>query len=179
MILRGQYPSPAGTLYYLIGRGGLQRISFREEVMASCGTEAEPGRADEGGEELPFRIEEELLRELNRYFHRGIWKFHLPLNYEGVSPLFRRIYETLRCVGPGEVVSYSELAEMAGIRRGARVVGIAMSRNPFVIIVPCHRVVGKRSLGGFSAGIEKKIWLLRHEGVKLVDAGSLRGTRRI
>ncbi|HDD60225.1 MAG TPA: methylated-DNA--[protein]-cysteine S-methyltransferase [Euryarchaeota archaeon] len=176
MFLRGQYSTPVGTLHYRIDEGGLRRLSFKRDEIRS---EAEELRERDGGEqgERLYRIEEELLKGLDAYFHRKVWDFRLSLNYEGITPVYRRIYMTLRGVGWGEVVSYSELAEMAGVRRGARAVGGAMSRNPFVIIVPCHRVVGRNSLGGFSAGLERKIWLLRHEGIESLEF--FRGTRRI
>lgn len=68
-------------------------------------------------------------------------------------------------VGPGETISYGELAKLCGNQKAARAVGQAMRTNPFSILVPCHRVItGKGQLGNYSAGVEKKKWLLKHEG---------------
>lgn len=69
-------------------------------------------------------------------------------------------------VGPGETVSYGELAKLCESPKAARAVGQAMRNNPFTILVPCHRVInGKGELGNYSSGVEKKKWLLNHEGL--------------
>ena len=86
-------------------------------------------------------------------------------------PLFhRRVYEALRRVGPGHTIGYGELAERVGSPGAARAVGQAVGKNPFPVVVPCHRVLaaGARA-GGFSAygGLETKRRLLAIEGVSL------------
>jgi methylated-DNA-[protein]-cysteine S-methyltransferase len=90
------------------------------------------------------------------------------LDYEGVPPFHRRVYEEARRIPPGRTRSYSELALRAGSPGAARAVGQAMARNPFPIVVPCHRVLaaGGRP-GGFSApgGVGTKLRLLALEGV--------------
>ncbi len=78
-----------------------------------------------------------------------------------------RLYELLRTVPPGEVVSYGELAARLGEPNGAQAVGQAMGKNPWPIVVPCHRVVGSNGkLGGFSApgGVKTKLKILEIEG---------------
>jgi methylated-DNA-[protein]-cysteine S-methyltransferase len=90
----------------------------------------------------------------------------LPLDWDRVGPFARAVYRALQSVAPGETVGYGELARMAGVPGAARAVGRAMARNPFPIVVPCHRVVGKDgSLVGFSApgGVRTKAWLLHKE----------------
>ncbi|HID32419.1 MAG TPA: MGMT family protein [bacterium (Candidatus Stahlbacteria)] len=73
----------------------------------------------------------------------------------------RRVYLRLSRIPFGETRTYAELAEE--LNSSARAIGQLLKKNPFPIIIPCHRVVGKASLGGFSAGISWKINLLRHE----------------
>ena len=64
----------------------------------------------------------------------------------------------------GRTISYEELAVKYGDVRAIRAVAAANARNPLPIIIPCHRVVGKNgALRGYSLGLEKKKWLLRHE----------------
>jgi O-6-methylguanine DNA methyltransferase len=92
-------------------------------------------------------------------------------------PLFdRRVYEVARAIPRGATLSYGEIARQLGAGERAREVGQALARNPFAIIVPCHRVlaVGGRT-GGFSArgGIATKLRLLSIEGAKLDDAPAL------
>nr|CAD7403458.1 unnamed protein product [Timema cristinae] len=71
-------------------------------------------------------------------------------------------------VGPGKTVSYSELASMLNKPNAARAVGTAMANNPIQLIIPCHRVIrNDLSLGNYARGQRVKMWLLKHEGVKL------------
>ncbi len=80
-----------------------------------------------------------------------------------VSPFVRRVLEEVRRIPWGEVLTYGELARRMGVR-SARAVGMALGKNPVPIIVPCHRVVAKRGLGGFSSGLDWKRFLLKLEG---------------
>lgn len=87
---------------------------------------------------------------------------------------FRRIVWELLCDIPfGQVVTYGDIARKAAVRMGkarmaAQAAGGAVGHNPISIIIPCHRVVGADgSLTGYGGGIEKKVWLLDHEGVDL------------
>jgi methylated-DNA-[protein]-cysteine S-methyltransferase len=83
------------------------------------------------------------------------------------------IYAVLRTVPFGRTTTYGELAEQAGHPGAARAVGVAMARNPWPIVVPCHRVLAKHGmLGGFSApgGVLTKRRLLELEGAKVDSA---------
>jgi methylated-DNA-[protein]-cysteine S-methyltransferase len=76
----------------------------------------------------------------------------VPLDWDGVTPFQRRVYEAAREIPAGETRTYGELARRLGSPGGARAVGQALGRNPFVLVVPCHRVLASNgSLGGFSA----------------------------
>jgi O-6-methylguanine DNA methyltransferase len=89
------------------------------------------------------------------------------LDMDGVPPFHRRVYEMARTIPPGETLSYGEIAARLGAPGSARAVGQALGRNPFPIIVPCHRVLAAGGkLGGFSAngGIGTKLRLLALEG---------------
>jgi methylated-DNA-[protein]-cysteine S-methyltransferase len=98
------------------------------------------------------------------------------LDMEGV-PLFRRsIYAVLRGIPPGATLSYGEVAARLGDQSTARDVGEAMGKNPFPVIVPCHRVVGTGGrIGGFSAngGVATKLRLLNIERAQLGKAPEL------
>ena len=91
---------------------------------------------------------------------------HVPVDFGAVPPFERAVYQALREVGPGETVTYGELAARCGAPGAARAVGAAMGRNPVPVIVPCHRVLasGGRS-GGFSApgGVSTKFRILQIE----------------
>ena len=91
----------------------------------------------------------------------------VPLDFSGQGPFCRRVYELARAIPAGETVTYGELAARAGEPGAARAVGQAMARNPFPLIVPCHRVMAAHGgAGGFSArgGVATKFRLLRIEG---------------
>ncbi len=77
----------------------------------------------------------------------------------------RRIWAVLREIPCGETWTYGQVAEHAGRKAAARATGGAVGANPCSLFVPCHRVVGaKGGLTGFGGGLDRKLWLLRHEG---------------
>jgi methylated-DNA-[protein]-cysteine S-methyltransferase len=89
----------------------------------------------------------------------------------GGTPFQREVWAELRRIGSGTVVTYLELAKRLGIPNSVRAVGHANARNPINIVVPCHRIVGADgSLRGYSGGVERKAWLLQHEGIAIKKA---------
>jgi O-6-methylguanine DNA methyltransferase len=87
------------------------------------------------------------------------------LDLDDETPFGRALAAALRAVPRGEVVSYGELAELAGRRRAARAAGSFCARNHFAIVIPCHRVVSADGLGSYgSLGLEYKRRLLAMEG---------------
>jgi O-6-methylguanine DNA methyltransferase len=95
------------------------------------------------------------------------------LDMQGVPPFHRRVYIAARAIPPGRTCSYGEIATRIGAPGAARAVGQALGRNPFAIVVPCHRVLaaGGRT-GGFSAngGVATKLRMLSIEGARHADA---------
>ena len=83
------------------------------------------------------------------------------------TPFQLRVWEELRRIPRGETISYRELAARVGNAGAAQAVGQANAANPIPLIIPCHRVISADgSLGGYSSGLDRKRWLLRHEGVR-------------
>jgi methylated-DNA-[protein]-cysteine S-methyltransferase len=98
------------------------------------------------------------------------------LDMARVPPFHRRVYAVARSIPPGATLSYGEIAARLGDRRAARDVGEAMGRNPFPIIVPCHRVLAAGGrVGGFSAsgGITTKLRLLGIERAQVGEPPTL------
>ena len=90
------------------------------------------------------------------------------LDVTWATPFQRALVDALRAVPRGEVVSYGELAALAGRPRAARAAGALCAANRFAFVVPCHRVVAAHGIGGYgSAGVEVKRRLLELEGVVL------------
>ncbi len=99
----------------------------------------------------------------------------IPLDMEQVPPFHRRVYEMARGIAPGQTVSYGDLAARLGQPGAARAVGQALGKNPFALVVPCHRVLAADGrMGGFSAngGVTTKLRLLSIER----DGTRLNGT---
>ena len=105
---------------------------------------------------------------LRAYFSGIRVDFPDKLDLSGATPFQRDVWEAARRIPYGETRSYGWLAGKIGKPRAARAVGQALGRNPFPIIIPCHRVLaGDGGLGGFSGGIEVKKSLLALEGIML------------
>ena len=105
----------------------------------------------------------DIFDQFSEYFEGTRKDFMLPLCLNG-SAFEMRIWKALMQIPYGEMRSYGEIATVCGNRKAARAVGQAVHRNPFPIIVPCHRVVGALNLGGYAGGLSMKRFLLRLEG---------------
>lgn len=80
-----------------------------------------------------------------------------------------RVWRALSEVPTGQTISYGEMAKRAGEPGAAQAAGVALNRNPLPLVLPCHRVVGADgAMVGFGGGLERKTWLLRHEGALLI-----------
>ena len=106
---------------------------------------------------------DEAKSQIDSYFAGILTRFDLPLKVRG-SDLQRRACAAMQAIPFGETRTYGDLAKDLGASPQA--IGQACGGNPIPILIPCHRVLGAASLGGFSgaSGIESKVWLLRHEG---------------
>ncbi len=104
-------------------------------------------------------------QQLTAYFQGIPTDFaDLTLDPQG-TPFQRRVWQELQRIPRGQAISYKELAHRVGNPKASRAVGQANGRNPIPLIIPCHRVIAADgSLGGFSSGLDRKRWLLRHEG---------------
>lgn len=108
-----------------------------------------------------FHKEEKLF---SQYFRGKRVDFSsLPLDFLSGTPYQRKVWMESRKIPYGQTVTYKSLAHRFG-HKGYRSVGQALSKNPLLIVIPCHRVLGSDgSLGGFSAGLKLKDYLLRLE----------------
>lgn len=80
-----------------------------------------------------------------------------------------RVWRALADIPAGQTISYGEMARRAGEPGAAQAAGVALNRNPIAVVLPCHRVVGADgAMVGFGGGLERKTWLLRHEGALLI-----------
>lgn len=105
--------------------------------------------------------------QLEAYFRDPRYQFTVPLAPGGTA-FQQRIWAALQAIPAGTVLTYGELAQK--LDTAARAIGGACRANPIPILIPCHRVVGRQGLGGYTGALTGdplgiKCWLLRHEGV--------------
>ena len=109
---------------------------------------------------------------LDRYFNGEPERFDdIPLAPQG-TPFQQRIWQALRQIDYGETTSYGELAKRIDNPNAVRAVGGAVGSNPISIIIPCHRVLGKKcEITGFGGGLPAKRFLLKLENIPYIDKG--------
>jgi methylated-DNA-[protein]-cysteine S-methyltransferase len=145
-----------GTIGIEATETGVRRVRLPGEGAAPIGQQGN-GRAAENVSTAAVQLAE--------YAGGERESFDVTLDWGGVEPMHRRVLETLRELAPyGTTVTYGELGRRAGVE-DPRDVGVFMARNPFPLVIPCHRVVEADGLGGFGGGIELKTRLLELEGV--------------
>ena len=103
---------------------------------------------------------------MNRYFAGEIAALDAVAAEPGGTPFQARVWRALREIPAGRTLSYRDLAASIGEPTAIRAVAAANGRNPIPLIIPCHRVIGADGrLVGYGGGLDRKAWLLRHEGV--------------
>lgn len=122
-----------------------------------------------GQPEFSPAVFDDLRHQVTAYLSGENVKFNCQLDWSWATPFQKRVLEHVMAIPRGTVLSYGEIAALAGSPLGARAAGQALGANNIPIIIPCHRVVQKnRQLGGFTgAGLDVKAALLKLEGVEL------------
>jgi methylated-DNA-[protein]-cysteine S-methyltransferase len=162
MICYDVIPSPVGDLMLAASDTHIVTVRFAPHTT----TEAESrGWIRATGGTPADGILAEARAQLEAYFAGERTTFELPIAPEGTE-FQKQVWNALRAIPFGGTISYGELARRIGDPKAMRAVGAANGRNPIPIIVPCHRVIGADgSLTGFGGGLDRKRWLLAHEGV--------------
>jgi len=105
----------------------------------------------------------DLARDIIRYIRGYALKPRVELDFSGLTRFQKNVYAITCQIPRGDTLTYGEVAELIGKPGASRAVGQAMSVNPFVIVVPCHRVISSKGLGGYRWGNEIKQKLLELE----------------
>jgi methylated-DNA-[protein]-cysteine S-methyltransferase len=148
-LYKGYYSSPIGVI----------EITASEEAITSLKFTTEMGKNDESP------LIKACVRQLDEYFKGKRREFDLPLAPAG-TPYQSRVWRELDRIPYGMTTSYADIAVSIGNEKACRAVGNSIGRNPILILIPCHRAIGKDgSLTGYAGGLERKEWLLRHEMV--------------
>ena len=118
----------------------------------------------------PSKITKQATQQLTQYFNNNLEEFDLPLNTLGYSPFYKSVWKAVSDIPFGKTASYSDLAITINNPKSVRAVGLANGKNPFPVVVPCHRIIGKdKSLTGYASGLKVKKWLLEREGTIAVQ----------
>ncbi|WP_368186935.1 methylated-DNA--[protein]-cysteine S-methyltransferase [Aestuariibius sp. HNIBRBA575] len=143
-------PSPTGALTIVERDGAIVRLDWGDRMPGPKGVDQ-------------TALLQCAAAQLEAYFAGDLQEFDLPLDVAG-SQFQRDVCDAMSAIPFGETRTYGDIA--ADVSGSAQAVGNACGGNPIPVIIPCHRVLGASSLGGFSGsgGVETKVWLLRHEG---------------
>lgn len=144
------YHSPVGLMVLGEEDGFVTRVSFHKEINTPYVIENTP-------------VLEETEKQLREYFKGERMEFDLPLGPMGTE-FQKKVWQALQEIPYGATASYGDIARKVGNPKGFRAVGMANNKNPIVIIVPCHRVIGSDGkLVGYGGGLENKVFLLAFE----------------
>ncbi len=156
-----EYDSPVGILLLTCSEVGLTGLWMNREAP-------QEGK----GEDHPILLCAK--RWLDTYFRGEETALGIPLMLEGTM-FQKKVWDILLTIPYGETRTYGQIAREVAAAFGkenmsAQAVGQAVGSNPISILVPCHRVVGARGqLTGYAGGLDKKIWLLQHEGQQILN----------
>ncbi|OSI13254.1 methylated-DNA--[protein]-cysteine S-methyltransferase [Neisseria canis] len=119
-------------------------------------------------EYAPYPLPDVWQQKLDDYFAGRLKNFNHPISKKGTA-FQQQVWQAIAEIPAGQVLTYQDIARKIGSH--PRAVGGACGKNPLALVVPCHRVVAKQGLGGFSSGegdaLAIKRWLLRHEGIDI------------
>lgn len=148
MVYQSNYKSPLGFLILKSDGLAVTEISFSESELQ---------------EQNDCAVLLQCKQQLDDYFSGKSLGFDLPLNPEGTE-FQKKVWAELIKIPCGETITYMDLAVRLGDSKAVRAVGTANGRNPIAIVIPCHRVIGAgNKLTGYAGGLERKLWLLKHE----------------
>ena len=160
--------SPVGPLTVFAGSGVLMGVEFGDN-RADFESDLEPvHRLRRSGRIKPHGDPAGAVSALRSYFAGDLTALdRLAVDPIG-TPFQLRVWSALRSVPTGRTASYGDIARAIGAPKSVRAVGAANGANPIAIVVPCHRIIGSAgSLVGYGGGLDRKRWLLEHEGVLL------------
>jgi O-6-methylguanine DNA methyltransferase len=161
-------PSPLGRIHVATRDGTLCALSFDDY----WGHEQRHLERRFGAVRLEPGACTEAVAAVHRYFAGEIAALDALAADPGGTPFQARVWRALRDIRAGRTLSYRDLAASIGEPTAVRAVAAANGRNPIPLIIPCHRVIGSDGrLTGYGGGLDRKAWLLRHEGVFVQECG--------
>ena len=154
--VQGPFASPLGTMHLLASPHGLLGAWFEGQAHFP---ELHVYPHDTAHPLIVLACQ-----QLQAYFDKKSTHFSVPLDARAGTPFQQSVWTALQSIAPGQTSSYGAIAQTLGKPSAARAVGAAVGRNPWSIIVPCHRVLGAGgALTGYAGGLDRKIALLQLE----------------
>ena len=158
--------TPVGEVLLVTdGEGAMRALDFAdyEDRMTRLLARHAPGASLKAG-----RAPEPVRAAVEAYFAGDVHALDGLTVTTGGTDFQRSVWKALRAIPAGETRTYGQLAAAIGSPKAVRAVGLANGRNPVGLIVPCHRVIGANgTLTGYAGGLERKRWLLQHEGASV------------
>ncbi len=162
---KASIPTPLGTMTAIAGEQGLCVLTFQEEQLFNHTYLIKNFPNPKYGMAFKKTMDHTKVW-LKDYFAGKFNSLESPLFDLRGSQLANKAWEKLLKIPVGKTQSYGEIANQSGSPNGSRAIGRIMGQNPICIIIPCHRVIGSNgSLTGYGGGLDRKIWLLQHEGL--------------
>ena len=150
MLYTHLYNSPVGDISLVKDEMDLIGLSFSNQILNNI---------EAKNDKNPFKM---IIDQLNEYFYEGRKNF--TIQYRLPFTGFRlEVFQEMIKIPYGECISYSYLAKKVGNPKAYRAVGTSCGKNPLPLVVPCHRVLSKSGLGGFTGGLDIKKFLLELE----------------
>ena len=152
------YDSPIGKLGVCIDSESITRIVWLEEKASELLKIFEGNVSNDC-------LKKMVIEALDNYFNSGLFESEISLRPQG-TPFQLKVWQALKTIPFGSVRTYGDVAKEC--HSSSRAVGQACRRNNIPLFIPCHRVVAAKGLGGFMGGyrhVERKRWLLQHEGI--------------
>jgi len=154
-LIQYEMKSPVGPLYLVASQEGLQGVYFQKQAV-NCVSNLDPQRSED-------KLILKAVKQLKEYFAGKRKEFDISLNFAG-TVFQNRVWKALSQIPFGKTVAYKDIARKIKNPKAVRAVGTANGKNPFCIIVPCHRVIAADgSIGGYGGGISVKRKLLEIE----------------
>lgn len=151
MLKNKYYKSPIGIINILYAEEGVYKITLVKSIP------------EDYFEERKNDLGDKVISELKEYFNGQRKDFDLHLIIQGTD-FQRAVWKELRKINYGEIKTYSDIAKNIGKPNACRAVGNANNKNPFMIVIPCHRVIGKnKNSGGYAFGVDIRDKLLELE----------------
>ena len=169
-----RFPTPLGIMVTVATQKAIVLLEFSDRQIID--DEFEKIKKEYGAEitEGSNGVIEKLKFQLKEYFEGNLKQFDIPLMAFG-SPFQKEVWNILQAIPYGHTKSYADQALDLGSPNYVRAVAKANGSNRIAIVVPCHRVIGKKGqLTGYSGGLWRKTWLLNHERSFTDDNGLLK-----